>query len=270
MYSLSGNAAAQKLLERNVDLSLRLMGVGSASDVAWSGEQHVLVNLADRLHRTGRDRCRVFDVGANRGQYLQLIRSTRPPLPGPEVHCFEPSPTAFALLSQIQGAEHPLVLNNFGLSNEVGSAKLFAPKRGSTFSSLSKRNLEHHGLAFNEREEVNLRTLDEYCEEHAIAHIDLLKMDVEGHELSILRGGQRLLQQRSIDMITFEVGNANIDARVFLKDFWKLLVPHGFELKRLTPSGYMKTLRAYHEGLESFGTTVFVAELKSDGAVAGY
>jgi hypothetical protein len=61
-----------------------------------------------------------------------------------------------------------------------------------------------------------------------IQRIDLLKLDTEGHELSVLEGARRLLESRAIDTIQFEFGGANIDSRTFLRDIVDVLRPtHG-------------------------------------------
>ena len=48
--------------------------------------------------------------------------------------------------------------------------------------------------------------------------IDFFKIDVEGHEMDVLKGiGDKI---SNIKLIQFEFGGCNIDTRCFFQDFW--------------------------------------------------
>jgi hypothetical protein len=81
-------------------------------------------------------------------------------------------------------------------------------------------------------------------------------MDVEGHELSVLKGGLANLEK--IKVIQFEFGGCNIDTRTFFQDFWYTLTPLGFSIFRISPSGRIKIER-YSEEEEYFKTSNFIA-----------
>ena len=51
---------------------------------------------------------------------------------------------------------------------------------------------------------VETITLDTFCTERNINHIDFLKIDVEGAELKVLRGASSLLKDKKIKIIVFE------------------------------------------------------------------
>ena len=53
--------------------------------------------------------------------------------------------------------------------------------------------------------------LDDYCAEHGIERIDLLKLDVEGAELEALRGAERLLREARVGCVMFEVSQAMVE-----------------------------------------------------------
>ena len=55
-------------------------------------------------------------------------------------------------------------------------------------------------------------TLDQYAATHDLKTVDFIKIDVEGDELSALRGGQRLLQ-RSNATVAFEINISCLAAR---------------------------------------------------------
>jgi hypothetical protein len=115
----------------------------------------------------------------------------------------------------------------------------------------------HAGRAFEFTERVTVNRLDGFCSLQGIPHIDLLKLDVEGHELSVLRGAGALLTTGAIDMIQFEFGRANVDARVFMKDFFELFGER-YTVHRVVRDG-LTPIRKYHEALEVFLTTNYVA-----------
>jgi hypothetical protein len=83
-----------------------------------------------------------------------------------------------------------------------------------------------------------------------------VKIDVEGHELDVLKGFGDLLSQ--IRLVQFEFGGCNIDTRTFFQDFWNLFSQAGFALYRLSPLGPI-AIKNYAEDLESFVCTNYIA-----------
>ncbi len=67
--------------------------------------------------------------------------------------------------------------------------------------------------------------------------VDVLKMDVEGAELSVLRGFSSAFENRAIDIVQFEYGPLNLITRHFLQDFYSFLNERGFALGKLYPDG---------------------------------
>jgi FkbM family methyltransferase len=256
LIKLSGNARVQKLLERNVALSQYLMGIGAGSSTGSSGE-HAIIG---RLGQTGlghQPLC-IFDVGANKGQFLGLIERG---MQGSSfhVHAFEPGRSAFQILHEDFGDHPGVTLNRAGLGNQSGEADLFYDQPGSVLASLSRRELDHFGIAFKYSEKVAIDTLDEYCSRKQIGRIDLLKLDVEGHELDVLQGGKRMFAERRVGMATFEFGGCNIDSRTYLRDFHHFFRDHGMNaIYRIAPSGALVLMGPYREAHEQFGTTNFL------------
>lgn len=135
---------------------------------------------------------------------------------------------------------------------------LYYNEKGSGLASLTKRRLEHFNIDFKESEEVKIISLDEYCKMRNIKHITLLKMDIEGHELDILRGATEMFANNAIDIVTFEFGGCNIDTRTFFQDFWYFFKEQKMQICRILPSGEMYKIPAYSELYEQFTTTNFV------------
>jgi FkbM family methyltransferase len=237
------------------------MNYAGGSVVEESGEVWVVENVVATACATRRDVV-LFDVGANVGDYaLMLARH----LPG-AVYAFEPAPATFGVLTQ-RAAAHPSIRPfAIAFSDEEGSSELFTYSvdgvEDPCISSIDRRRptavLKIDTLA---REPIQLRTIDSFCAEHAIAAIDFLKLDVEGHELAVLRGAERMLRSGAISMIQFEFGPANIYSRTFLYDFWELLSGE-YDLFRIIPRGIVP-ITAYGEHLEVFLTTNYLAVRKA-------
>jgi FkbM family methyltransferase len=198
-----------------------------------------------------------LDVGANLGNWsLNLLEV----VPSAKIIAFEPSQEAFKKLSQRFASDKNVQCVNLALGKIDSEAILFSNESASGWASLTKRRLEHFDIEFNLTEIVTVSTLDNW-----INHIErkivpnILKMDVEGHELDVLQGAEQTLN--NVEIIQFEFGGCNIDTRTFLQDFWYLLSERGFELFRLTPRG-IKLITKYTENDEVFSTTNFVAVRK--------
>lgn len=196
----------------------------------------------------------VVDVGGNVGEYALAVRSRAPKA---DVHVFEPSATNVALLTSTFAGDQKVTVVPLALSDQAGVSKLFADHPGSGLGSLTRRRLDHFDVEMNHFEEVALTTLDQYWSsvlgERAI---DLLKIDVEGHELAVLRGAQRALERTSV--IQLEFGGCNIDTRTFFQDVYYYLIPRGFRIFRITPLG-LESIQKYTEDCECFKTTNFLA-----------
>jgi len=126
-------------------------------------------------------------------------------------------------------------------------------------ASLYKRDMSYFKIDFNLQEEVAITTLDKFCKESRIEKINYLKLDVEGNEMEVLKGAQDLLKADAVDFIQFEFGGADIDARVFLRDFVNLLKGR-FNIFRIVKDG-LRPLN-YSEFFEIFVTTNFLAASK--------
>jgi FkbM family methyltransferase len=145
----------------------------------------------------------VFDVGANVGVWL-LGAARRAGETG-SVHAFEPVPENLARLRT------HLSLNALDfvhvdprvLSSEPGEVPFFP-------SRTSNSGMGSLGPSPSSAEPVRVTatTLDLYCQEHGIGHVDFLKVDVEGAELLVFRGGARLLAAVNAPAIMFEADDS--------------------------------------------------------------
>jgi FkbM family methyltransferase len=229
------------------------MNIGIGHDFAVSGELFA-INYARRALKRA-DPLTVFDVGANVGGYANaVIRQLGGQL---SLYCFEPSKATFQRLSEALSGAGNVRLLNIGLSDVNGSLVLYTDTPCSGLASFYHRRLDHFGNSMPISEDVTTRTLDSFCGEHGINHINFLKLDVEGHELRVLEGARELIANSWIDFIQFEFGGCNIDSRTFFQDFYYLLNPK-FRIYRILRNG-LASIDHYRETLEQFVTTNFLA-----------
>jgi FkbM family methyltransferase len=252
---LTSSRAVQRMLDRAVTRAQLLLGVGLGADVGTSGEAALFGRLS-AAPQTQEPLC-IFDVGANRGQFLDLALAALGNRPF-VIHSFEPSASTFKMLTTGRQPDSRVFLNPFGLGKSKAELTLYYDQPGSGLASLTKRRLDHFGMTFEASERVTIETLDSYCEERGIKHIDLLKMDVEGHELDVLLGAQQMFAG-AVSMATFESGGCNIDTRTFFQDFFYFFRGCGMSVYRITPSGLLFAIPKYEERFEQFRTTNFVA-----------
>lgn len=250
------SSCAQHFLEKLIPYLQSHLGIGGGSHVSSSGERVVFKKLLE-LPRLGSAPLCIFDVGSNQGQFLRLIEEN---IAVPhQVHCFEPSRYTFGILQKSASSWSHVTLNNLGLGKAAGEFDLFSDEDGSGLASLSQRRLEHHGIDFSRRERVRLETLDSYCAGHDIERIDLLKLDVEGHELDVLEGGKRMFAEGRVQALMFEFGGCNIDSRTFFRDFYHFFQAHGMgSIFRILPTCDLQPVGRYTETLEQFATTNFL------------
>jgi FkbM family methyltransferase len=201
----------------------------------------------------------ILDVGANEGLYTRAILDQ---LPNAKVFAFEPSSTSRALLVEKFRSDNRVSICPFALGSKVESRTLYSDQAGSGLASLTKRRLGHFNIDFKHEEIIEVTTLDIWAHsKNLLPHF--VKIDVEGHELEVLKGGADTL--KSVKVIQFEFGGCNIDTRTFFQDFWYFFQDLGFNLYRITPSGPLRIER-YSEEDEYFSTTNYLAvrELVTD------
>ena len=159
----------------------------------------------------------VFDVGANVGYYtVQFARSVQS---GGQVHAFEPVPGTHQTL------RHNLALNQ--LSNVVPNAVIASAdceEREIHICDYSTGNCSVE-VGTGPTQRIPSISIDSYCDRHGIQQIDLIKIDVEGHELQVLKGMAGLLAAGRVAHLFLEMnsdalshaGTTNAEVAEFLQ-----------------------------------------------------
>jgi FkbM family methyltransferase len=134
----------------------------------------------------------IFDIGANTGIYSLLAATVSP---GAHVHTFEPLDRVFEKLElnrDLNGLD--IDYHRLARSDADGEVSFFDIDVENPYAaSLQKEFLGDHELI---REiTVNTRTLASFIEAYDIQNIDLMKVDVEGHEPEVLEGMASYLER---------------------------------------------------------------------------
>ena len=200
----------------------------------------------------------VFDIGANEGMWTKAILDL---FPLTFVHAFEPQPLCSSGLKNYFRDHVNVNVHANAVSNETSTLSLFFDFAGSGLASLTRRNLDHVGINLSNSIEVSTITLDNFIEQRQIGQIDIIKIDVEGHEMNVFEGMKKILSGPTPPIIIqFEFGGCNIDTRTFFRDFY-ILFDNQYEIYRQTPIGHMR-ISKYREADECFRTTNFFLRLK--------
>ena len=134
-----------------------------------------------------------FDVGANVGLYSWLIRKT---CPNRKILAFEPDPKNFELLKTTikSGGLENLELSPHALNNQSEEVCFFQDTLTSSTGTISKASkpwVEQYLNGSSHKIRVQSKTLDSLINENKIP--SLLKIDVEGHEVEVLQGTEKVL-----------------------------------------------------------------------------
>ena len=153
-----------------------------------------------------------WDVGADVGFFSLL--GARITGPAGRVVAFEPSPEGAAAVrrhAELNGFSHVQVIEA-AAGDQAGTAR-FVLAGESSWSHLAERGNRRD----SDRElDVSLVVLDQLVEAGQIPPPDLVKIDVEGSELAVLRGMQRTLE-RSGPAIVCELHGTNSECIAFME-----------------------------------------------------
>jgi len=223
------------------------------TDISTNGERVFLEKVIDFYKEK---EMIIFDIGANKGEYSQYLVNSLKENKG-LFYLFEPQKKCFDDLKNKFLSNKNVVINNFGASDKEGDVDIYFDKEKSSLASIYHRNLDYYGLNMNKSEKILLKRMDKYIESVNIAKINLIKIDVEGHELKVMEGLGEYLSSDFIDFIQFEYGGTNIDSHTNLLDFFELLTRKGFKICKIMKNNL--EIREYNPRYDNFAYQNWVA-----------
>ncbi|MCE5307434.1 MAG: FkbM family methyltransferase [Acidobacteriales bacterium] len=191
-------------------------------NVAWAQYEPLESNVVRTCLHPGD--CFV-DVGANIGYYTALAGS----IVGTSgrVLSLEPDPECFQLLAQtFEGARY-IQCMNLAVSDSPGTLKLYRPPE-------EEHNHDSSCLAYCEAMtafECAATTLDIALE--GCSRVQLMKMDIEGHEPQAIRGGGHVLESGKVERLLCELNGRLLRlAGSSQEELVELLGKYGFILEK--------------------------------------
>ena len=171
----------------------------------------------------------ILDIGANVGVYslalAAAVGSTG------RIHAFEPGREAFDRLefNCIKlNPNLPITTWSLALSDRIGSSRLFHVGGSTTFSM--------GGDDAQPTERIPVSTLDSWAHANGLTGVDAIKIDVEGHEPNVLRGGRNLLTTHH-PLILFESSQPALERNSnSMHDCWEILQEYDYSIFEMAGS----------------------------------
>ena len=125
----------------------------------------------------------MFDIGTNYGLYALTLAHH---LPKVTIHCFEPNPVTYSRLTRniSLNSMRNLRAHQLGLGDWEGTA-----------SVVTVNETNSGACALAPGEGTRITTLDRFADEHGIGRLDFMKVDIEGFEPRLIKGGLRSLER---------------------------------------------------------------------------
>lgn len=134
----------------------------------------------------------IYDVGAHIGTWSLLAKSC---IPNSAIHAFEPIDSHIVKFRESMKGISYATLHQIALGDRSDRLKINITNRSDSSSLLEPTKLaeEYYGVRKETEQIVRVVPLDEYISKNDIPLPDFIKLDVQGYELEVLKGGQKCL-----------------------------------------------------------------------------
>lgn len=162
----------------------------------------------------------IIDIGANMGQYAKRARKI---FPRARIYSFEPLKDCFEALQKNMSGDTNFTAVHLALGDTTGSLSM---ERSSFHPSSSFRSMlalhkrlypKSQGM---ERETVQIARLDEYAKMLALDGGLLVKIDVQGFEDEVIRGGRQTIRSAKAVIVEASYVSLYADQPLFEDVLW--------------------------------------------------
>ena len=171
----------------------------------------------------------VLDIGANTGQFAQRIHEI---IPSAKICSFEPIKGCYAELLQ-NTSEINVKAFNFALGDTDEQVEINVSKHSPSSSLLEMADLHKDvfaGTDYAQKETITVKRLDDIAAELGSLGRYLVKIDVQGFEDRVIKGGMETL--RKADLILIETSFQELyQGQLLFNGIYNLLAGLGFEFK---------------------------------------
>lgn len=206
LWSSLRHGEAPAVLCANTDIK----GWISFSDY-WDFHSGVSIALRRLIEVSLRSTTSHLPIAMDIGAHLGLFTAELAGRGFYQVHAFEPAALTFAKLKanidSSPGARGAVKLNCVAVGPTSGTVELHLESDSPATNHVRLKSSEKNGGECSQADTVQLvpmTSIDRYCEENEIRHIDFLKIDTEGLEPFVLEGARDSLQNRRISMMVLE------------------------------------------------------------------
>lgn len=172
-----------------------LMDYPNALKARQAGCYFELFSEIYRLSARGLKPSTILDIGANRGMFSRCAHYI---FPGAMIHAFEPLHDCYTELSHLQNQIPNMVCYQIALGESDGEAVIHRSSYDYSSSLLPMAELHKQAFPYtaSERlEPIPVRTLDGLLGTPPLPRPLLVKIDVQGYELPVIRGGWNVLSK---------------------------------------------------------------------------
>jgi FkbM family methyltransferase len=164
-------------------------------------------NSLDKLYSYAKPGTVVFDIGTNIGYVaLKLAKEVGPT---GKVYGFEPDVDNFKKaqhnISDLNPWAKNLIIDNSGFGDKKGQFKLYAVDEGNNGMNQIRNDLSE-GTRYSV---INIEVLDDYIAERKISPPGLMKIDTEGYEMNIIKGGVKTIKEHK-PVLFIEIDENNL------------------------------------------------------------
>ena len=178
----------------------------------------------------------VLDIGANVGQSAKKYRAL---FPNAMIYSFEPLPDCYAQMETAMVGDSRFRAFEMALGDESGTRTFYRSSFAQSSSFLPMADLHKRVAPYSAGSEpctVRIERLDDLADQLELRPNMLVKIDVQGFEDAVLRGGEKTI--RMAQMLILEVSFSELyHGQVLFADLVKMLDTWGFKILNLRPAG---------------------------------
>lgn len=144
----------------------------------------------------------LIDVGSNKGQFVLLCIKFFPNL---LIYSFEPIKEALIKQKNLLSFKNNIYFYNTGIGNKNKIINFFITNRAdsSSFLTINKSKNYNKNYYVKEKRKIKIQKLDQILNNKKLIKPVLIKIDVQGFELEVLKGSKKILP--NIDYLLLEV-----------------------------------------------------------------
>jgi FkbM family methyltransferase len=170
----------------------------------------------------------VLDIGGNVGRFSKTMEHL---FPNAQIISFEPLPSCHAQMVKLMDGYKNFKSYNIGLGDELGELEMEESNHNPSSSLLPMGDLHKDAFPFAEggvKKKVEVRRLDDMQAELNLQYPMLIKVDVQGFEDKVVKGGLEVFSKAKV--LVLELSFQELyEGQPFFDDIYKMLIPMGFK-----------------------------------------